>query len=100
VLVLFATDTVTSDEYPFPAPPVGTTMALSLVILCAVAFQSQLLVPTGIDRDIQPGILFPSAKKVTLPIESDVAVRVNTWPLTAAREFPAVDNETVAGAFV
>jgi hypothetical protein len=100
VPVLLATDTVNSDEYPVAPPPVGTTIALNLEIFCAAAFQVQLLVPTGIDRDMQPGILFPSAKKVTLPIESDVAVKVNVWPLLATRELPAVESETVTGAFV
>lgn len=68
-------ETKISDEYPTPAPLVGTTLTLSLDIFCTVALHVQVFVPTGMRSEIQPGIFFPSAKKVALPIESEVAVK-------------------------
>jgi hypothetical protein len=51
-------------------------------------------------NEIQPGIFFPSAKNVTLPAKSMLAVRTIDWPLITRVAPPATEREIVEDAAV
>lgn len=97
VPVLLVTDTEITSEVAATALLI-LNEELTLTTFWTAGFQLQVTVPTDALMFIQFGIFFPSAKNVTFPALSVVALRITTFPFGTVFTDPAIDIPTVGGA--